>query len=275
MKRLLFVMTLLLLALSAIALAQNPERIVVPFSDPSRPGLVEVSLLNGGLSVKGYTGKEVIIEASTETEQLTRSESKNNKAKGMQKLTYNTTGLSVEEDDNVMEIHTESWKRTVQLTLQVPEKTNLKLNVTNDGDIVVENVQGEIDVNNLNGAVKLRNVGGSVVAHALNEDVEVILTQVNPNKEMSFSSLNGDIDVTLPANVNMNVKMKSTNGDIYSDFDIKLQPSSEKRVVEDERKEGGTYRVKFDEYLYGKINNGGPEVLFKTFQGDIFIRKGR
>ena len=39
------------------------DRLTVPLSDPSRPGLIKAGLLNGGITVKGYEGKEVIVEA--------------------------------------------------------------------------------------------------------------------------------------------------------------------------------------------------------------------
>ena len=39
------------------------DRISVPLTDPSRPSQVKVSLVSGGITVKGYEGKEVVVEA--------------------------------------------------------------------------------------------------------------------------------------------------------------------------------------------------------------------
>ena len=64
MKR--FFFTLLVLASAATALWSQDnaaDRVVVPFSDPGKPGLVKAHLINGGIMVKGYDGKEVIVEA--------------------------------------------------------------------------------------------------------------------------------------------------------------------------------------------------------------------
>jgi DUF4097 and DUF4098 domain-containing protein YvlB len=121
--------------------------------------------------------------------------------------------------------------------------------------------------------VTLTNVSGSVVAHALNGNVVVSLTKVDPAKSMSFSSLNGNIDVTFPADAKANVAMKSDQGEIYSDFDIRMDQSAHKPVVEDARGKGGTYRFRMDKTMYGTINGGGPEIQFKTFNGSIYIRK--
>ncbi len=156
--------------------------------------------------------------------------------------------------------------------MQAPLATSLKLRALNQGDIVVERVQGEVDANNLNGAVTLKNISGAVVAHALNKNVTVTFDRVSPDKAMSFSSMNGDIDVTMPADVKATLRMKSENGDIYSDFDIKLDSSARKPMVED-AKGKGKYAVKFDRAMVGTINGGGPEFQLTTFNGRIYIRK--
>ena len=48
------------------------------------------------------------------------------------------------------------------------------------------------------------------------------LAQVTPNREMAFTSLNGTVDVTLPAATKANLRLRSSNGEIYSDFDVQL-----------------------------------------------------
>jgi DUF4097 and DUF4098 domain-containing protein YvlB len=143
----------------------------------------------------------------------------------------------------------------------------------NDGDIYVENVDGEIDANNLNGKVTIKNVAGSVVAHSLNGAVTASLDRIDAGKPMSFSTMNGDIDVTLPDTLKANVRMKTDNGEIYSDFDVKLVAG----VSPDGRNSGkqpdGSYHLKFDHTLRGTINGGGPEFQFTSFNGQIYIRK--
>jgi DUF4097 and DUF4098 domain-containing protein YvlB len=287
----------------SLAFGQEPpvEKATVPFSNPAKPGLVEATVQNGSIIVKGYEGKEVIIEARPrgtmltgeakkereealrekryevrEAEREAREEEKkaSDKAKGMKLIQPTTAGLTVEEENNVMEVSVESWKRSVDLTLQVPYSTSLNLHTFNNGEIVIEKVSGEIEVNNHNGPLRLTNVSGAVVANTFNGDVNVILTSVAPDKPMSFSTFNGDVDVTFPASIKANVKMKSDRGDIYSDFEVSITPSPAK-VIEDEKKEEGKYRISFGKYIYGTINGGGPEFQFNNFNGDIYIRKAK
>ena len=242
------------------------DRLSVTLSDPSRPALVKVSLVNGGITVKTHDGKDVIVEARARTRERERSEG------GPRRLAINSTGLTVEEENNEVRINTESYMRPIDVTISVPVRTALKLRAVNDGDIVVTGVDGEIDVDDVNGSVTLNNISGSAVAHALNGKVLATFTRVS-QKPMAFSSLNGDIDVTFPADLKANVSIRSDRGDVFSDFDVQLQATAPQQVVEDGRSHGGKYRVKIDKTVRGTINGGGPEIQFTNFQGGIYIRR--
>ena len=249
--------------------AQNSgDKIAVNLSDPSRPPFVKVSMVNGSINVKAYDGKQVIVEARNRNEERERESA----AGGLKRLNISTTGLSVEEENNEVRVSTESYARAIDVTIMVPTHASLKLGAVNDGEITVTGVDGEMDVNNVNGSVTLTNVSGSAVAHALNGKVQVNFLRVN-QKPMAFSSLNGDIDVTLPADVNANLSIKSDRGDVFSDFDVQLQAARPQPIEEDGRKNGGKYRVRIDKTVHGTIGRGGPEYQFTNFQGGIYIRK--
>jgi DUF4097 and DUF4098 domain-containing protein YvlB len=244
------------------------DRIPVTLSDPSRPARVKVSMVNGGITVKAHEGKEVVVEARVRNRENPRDEG------GPKRLTISTTGLSVEEENNEVSINTESYMHPIDVTVSVPVHTSLKLSAVNEGDIAVTGVDGELDVNDVNGSVTLNNISGSAVAHALNGHLHATFTRVNAQKAMAFSSLNGDIDVTFPADLKANVSIRSDRGDVFSDFDVQLAtPALSQPVVEDNRGKGGKYRVKIDKTVHGAINGGGPEIQFTNFQGQIYIRK--
>jgi DUF4097 and DUF4098 domain-containing protein YvlB len=224
-------------------------------------------LVQGGITIKGADVKDIVVEARA------RGESEGSSRKGsMRRLSIASTGLTVEEENNTVRIGTDSHSRTVDITVTVPRRTSLKLNATNDGDIVVDGVEGELDVNNTNGEVTLTNVSGSVVAHALNGDIKVTFQRITA-KPMAFSSLNGDLDVTFPADLKANISLRTDNGDVYSDFDVQLQAGTAQQIVEDARGRGGKYKVKVDKTIRATINGGGPEMQFTNFNGDIYIRK--
>jgi hypothetical protein len=199
-------------------------------------------------------------------------EEKQKKIAGMTRLSGSSSGLEVEEEGNVVQISTQSWKAATDLVIQVPRATSLEIRSSMDGAVVVEGVNGEIDINNINGPVTLSSVSGNTLVHTVNGDITVVLSRVAADKPLSFSTMNGDIDVTLPPDVKANLKMKSEQGEIYSDFDINMtrQPAKAESV---EKTEAGKYRIAFDKSLYGVVNGGGQEIGFNTFSGDIYIRK--
>jgi DUF4097 and DUF4098 domain-containing protein YvlB len=268
----------LLIGSSALALAQEGrvDRATVPFSDPSSPGTVKVTVFRGGITVTGYSGKEVTVEARVRGSMLQEEEEEvNEKARGMRLIRSSASGLSITEEDNVMSIGAQSMKYAVDITIQVPFKTTLKLGCFNNGDITVDKVTGEIEVNNHNGAITLTDITGSVVANTFNGELKVIFVSITPDKPMSFSTWNGDVDVTLPSSFKADIKMHSEQGDIYSDFDVQIRPQPKKTEQVDEEEEGEErrFRIAFDKTIHGAINGGGPEFSFKTFNGDIYIRK--
>jgi DUF4097 and DUF4098 domain-containing protein YvlB len=282
-----FIFTLLVVLAAAIALwsqDSGADRAVVPFSDPGKPGLIKAHLINGGIIVKGYDGKEVIVEVKSrghvigddEDEMDNESEDeKPDKHAGMKRLQAGGGGLDIEESKNIMEISVPSWKMDADLTIQVPMNTSLELHAVNGGDVTVENVNGDIEAANVNGGIILSRIGGSVVAQTVNGDVKAILTRLDGKNPLSLISLNGDVDITLPATAKADFKLKIDNqGEIYSDFELALQNKTEK-TVEDKRSHGGHYRVKIDKTVFGSINGGGQEITLKTFNGDILLRKAK
>ena len=292
--------TILFFVLTIFSLSQEEtvDKATVSFSNPSKPGRLEASVHNGSITIKGYEGKEVIVEARTRGKMVKKlieideemreklaaeiekrfeiaTEKKAKKTEGMRQIRMpGGTGLEIEEEDNVMEVSVSSLKLTTDLIIQVPYSTSLVLNAHNNGNIIVENINGEIEVNHHNGALKLTEISGNVVAHTFNGDITVTFIKVNPEKPMSFSTWSGDIDVTFPANIKANLKMRSEHGEIYSDFEIRLDKTPQ-RTIEDSRKEGGKYKISFEKHILGTINGGGPQYQFKTYNGDILIRKAK
>src|SRR5579871_2309779 len=114
---------------------------------------------------------------------------------GMHRIDIGGSGLSVEENDNVVTVGTRSMNENVEINIQVPFDTSLKLHDVNGGEIQVDHVNGDVEVDVTNGRATATHISGSAIVHALNDRVLVTLDKVTPDKPMSFSSLNGDIDV--------------------------------------------------------------------------------
>jgi DUF4097 and DUF4098 domain-containing protein YvlB len=98
------------------------------------------------------------------------------------------------------------------------------------------------------------------------------MDRVDAGKPSAFSTLNGSIDVTLPADLKAIMKMTTDNGSIYSDFDVTV--SAGRAMTEANNSPDGRYRVRFDRTVQGTINGGGgADLTFRTANGSIVIRK--
>jgi len=262
----------LVFALTAIAAAQ--DKVTVPLSSPSQPATVKARLISGSITVTAGTGSQVVVEAEARGRERGRDRgSDRNIPPGMHRIDGGGHGFNVEEDHNVVTVIPDFGGQGMNLTIQVPVNTSVELKTVNGGHIDVTGISGDLDVENVNGAVTLQNVSGAVSAHTVNGSLTVGLDRVTPDKPMSFSSLNGKVDVTLPADAKARLRLKTTNGAVYSDFDVKMEPDTSKPVVEDGRGQGGKYRIRMERAVYGSINGGGPEYSFQTMNGSILIHK--
>jgi len=286
--------------------AQTPAagaatQVTVPFSDPSRPGTVKVSVLSGSISVRVGSGRDVIVnttdgrrDADDDRErererarERGRSGSADDPAAGMKRLTQ-PAGVNIEEENNTVSINAPAMLGRVTVAVQVPAATSLVLHAVNGGEVSVQGVNGSIEVNNVNGKITLTDVGGPVIAHATNGKVVATLRQLAAGKPMAFTSFNGDVDVTLPASAKATLKMRSDRGDVYTDFDVQMTPApagasssndarrdDNRNRARDDSKDKAKYRIDMDRSIYGTVNGGGPDFELRTFNGEIYLRKAK
>jgi DUF4097 and DUF4098 domain-containing protein YvlB len=246
---------------------QNAERITVPFSDPARPGSLKVNVLQGSIVIKGTNRRDVSIQGGPGTD-LSRTRTVE-APPGLRRLTP-PAGFNVEESDNEMSLSVTRFNRSMDLQIEVPVKTNLELSLMRGNTISVEDVDGELEISNLNGAIVLRNVGGSVVAHSVNGSVTAVVTRVTPQAPMSFTSMNGTIDVTLPTAIKANLKLRSDQGDVFTDFDFQMTQGTRP-----EERKGNRYSIDVNRSIYGTVNGGGPDIELRSFHGTVILRKGK
>lgn len=262
----------LLLALSILQLpatAQDSDQIAIPLSEPGKPGRLSVQSINGGVKVEGYAGKEVIVRYTSEKDGRDKDK-KPAMENGMRRVSDNNVGLEIREERNEVDIKVNSWMKKADLTILVPRNFSLHLRTVNDGLVEVKDVQGELDISNVNGSVLLLNVSGAAVVNTVNGEIEALFADNPADAPMSFTNINGQIQVKLPANAKFSVKAKSQFGDVYTNFDMKMKQEA---VQVQSATAGGTYRVKVENWVQGDVNGGGPEIYLKSLNGAIYIQK--
>jgi Putative adhesin len=251
--------------------AANPNRMVVPLSHPSQPAQVNLTSISGDISVHGYTGNQVIIERSGERSHRHDEADVPEEARGMQRLA-SPADLNADEDNNVVTIH--GGLRGGSIDLQVPAGSSLSLKTVN-GSVQVQGVSGELEIESTNGGVTLDQAGGSIVAHTLNGQITANVARLDTGKPSSFSTMNGRIDLTLPAALHANLTMRSDRGDIYLDqgFDFKPLPNPSGSTTKSES--NGMTKIRMDNTIRGTINGGGAEIDIRTFNGPVLVHKGK
>jgi hypothetical protein len=258
----------LLAAAAADAAAQSEERIAVPLTDATRPATLDVSLFSGSVVVTAYDGSEIVVVARETPGGEEEQDAPRND--GLRRIPTTSLGLTATERDNAVSIEMDFTTRNFALEISVPRRTSVHAAMVNGGDLTVTGVTGEHELENVNGGISATDIAGALVASTTNGNVRVSFTELMAGKAMSFSSFNGDVDVTFPANLAATLHINSGRGDLLTDFDVEVQPQP---AVVERGGEGGRYQVRLERETRAIVGGGGPDMHFKTFNGNVMIRK--
>src|SRR5262249_4977997 len=143
---------------------------------------------------------------------------------GLHRIPNTSIGLTATEENNVVTVTTDFTRQTPALDISVPRNTSLRLKTLNGGDMTVTGVRGDHELSNVNGRIVANDIAGSLVASTTNGAIRASFTEVTAGKPMSFSTFNGDVDVTFPAKLAATLRVTSGHGELYTDFDASVQP---------------------------------------------------
>lgn len=124
-----------------------------------------------------------------------------------------------------------------------------------NGEVSVGKVGGLVRAHSGNGDVMIGTTNGPVNASSGNGDVRVTMDRLTGNEDMEFTSGNGRIEVSVPADFSAEVEANTGNGRISTDFPITIQ--------------GKLTRNR----LRGTIGTGGRRLRMSTGNGSMEIRK--
>ena len=240
------------------------EQITIPLADSETQGLLIIDHYKGAIEVTGYEGSVVIINAKLRYEEDLVSKD------GMKRIRSNLIQLAAVEKDREITVSSNSQFKTIDLDIQIPYDFSVKLQKYDYGKISIHDLRGEMEISNLNGDIILTNIIGSAVLNTVDGDILVQIKEAAENIPMAFSTIEGNIDITLPKDIKTNIKMKSDQGDIFTDFDIEIK---KREKISERSDKDDQYKIMLEDWTYGKINGGGPEYLIKTFRGNIYLRK--
>lgn len=127
---------------------------------------------------------------------------------------------------------------------------------TGNGDVDVRGAKSSVRVSTGNGRVNVVTADGPVEVHTGNGDIDVVMSALKAKDDMTFSSGSGSVRVTLPAGYNGELDASTGNGELRSDFDLKIQGRMDPRHVR------------------ATIGDGGPRLRLSTGNGRLAILKG-
>ncbi|MEZ0540007.1 DUF4097 family beta strand repeat-containing protein [Fibrella arboris] len=222
---------------------------------------VSIQLNAANLKIEGYNGNEVIIQTTAKIQPPPEQ------AKGLKPI-YNSAvdntgiGLSVTTENGGIRIESAS-RKNMPYTIRVPQKVAVLYEQINwnMGHITVQNVDGDLELRTNNGSIYLNDVTGPVVANTTNGEVKVTYSTLDQRKPTAITTINGSIDVTLPAATKATFKLSTINGEMYTDFDLGMT------------KKDGMTRMGGGHVINGTANGGGVDLQLKTINSDIYIRK--
>ncbi len=205
---------LMLPALHADELAAN----TIKFSDPAKPGTLKIRISRGDVRVTGAEVAEITVKSEAQApDHQTRKD-------GLRVLGASSS-YSLTEKDNVVTLDNASgsWSGSqADFTITVPRATSVTLANTWGGDITCADLSGDVDIKSLNGEVKLDRLSGATCVETMNGEIHADIQTLAPGKTLSFTSMNGEVRVRVPADTKANIRLRTQNGSILTDFDEKV-----------------------------------------------------
>ena len=202
---------------------------------------------NGGVSVKGWNRKDILVRARIQTAASTQSEA-DELAK---QVTIQTAGgkIFAEGPENRKDAR---WD--VSYEIFAPGRSDLSLETYNGG-ISISDISGRIEFTGHNGGVSLKRVAGSVRGGTTNGGLSVELAGDRWDGEtLDVKTTNGGIVVSVPENYSAHLEAGTVNGSLSIDFPVTVQG----RITRE---------------LAVNLGAGGPTVRAMTTNGGVRIKR--
>lgn len=237
---------------------------------PKVKGKIEITNLLGEVSLQNASGNSIIIESDFNLEKPDRADG----LKLLGSAEDNTDlGINVSEENGVISIQGATRQvRDYKYKVLIPSGMAVNLDYGSPfakSDVVVESFTGSLEIKTLNASVKISKSSGPFTINTISGDLEVIYDKINQSEPTSLATVNGIIDVTLPASDKANIEISTINGNVYNNLDLKA-------VAKEKEKDRHAYGMEAIRMQGGNsytLNGGGQKVFLKSISGNIYLRK--
>jgi len=205
-----------LFAIASLAAARADENTnSIKFSDPAKPGTLKISLGRGDLQVQGADSKEISVKS--EAKAITAKPRKD----GLRVISASSS-FALSEKDNVVTLDAAMdgmFHGSSDMRITVPRNTTIIVQNAWGGDFAATNISGDIELNSMRGDIRLDEISGGVVVGTMNGEIRANIRELHDGKPISFTSMNGEVVLRLPENAKANVRLRTQNGSVMTDFD--------------------------------------------------------
>jgi hypothetical protein len=125
---------------------------------------------------------------------------------------------------------------------------------TVNGKVDAENLSADVEARTVNGGINVSTTG-LARATTVNGSITVSMGNVTWTDGLEFKTVNGGIDLSLPASLSAEVQIKTLNGDISTDFPMTVTGTVSKRR------------------LSGTVGSGGRDLRLETVNGSVQLRR--
>ncbi|HYR07620.1 MAG TPA: hypothetical protein VEQ60_07620 [Longimicrobium sp.] len=220
---------------------------------PARGSLRVDAGQNGGVAVRAWDGRDVLVRARVQTHARTSAD-----ARALAERVRVSTDGTIRSTGPENSGRNQSW--SVSYEILVPARTDLNVE-THNGPISVERLSGDIQLRAVNGPISLNQLAGDVQARAQNGPITVTLAGRRWSGEgLDAETVNGPVTLRLPRGYAAHLESGTVHGPINA-------PSGIRPAREDGRRWSPGGRINTD------INGGGPTIRVVTTNGPVNIQE--
>jgi hypothetical protein len=213
---------------------------------------------NGGVSIRGWDRPDVQMRARVtvwdESQDAARSLAR--------QIEITTTAGRIRADGprDRRSRRNRDWDEdrywSVAYELQVPRKSDVRVDATNGG-IVVFDVRGRIDAHTVNGGIVMGDVSGDIRGETVNGGLRVELANEKwDGPGMDLKTVNGGVTLAVPSGFSGELDARTANGGISVDFPITVSG-----IINNRRQ------------ITATIGSGGPRIRLAAVNGGVSISR--
>lgn len=227
----------------------------------SSGSVLEIKGVNGGVEATPASGGEVEVVATKRARRSDPSEVRVEVVEHAEGVTICAVYPSPEgKQPNVCapgdggHMSTRNNDVEVSFTVRVPAGVRFRGRTVN-GDVEATNLTADVDASTVNGSINV-STAGLASAKTVNGSITATMGRADWSDALEFHTVNGAIELNMPAGLSTEVEAETLNGDIQTDFPLTVTGRFSKR------------------HLTGTIGGGGGrELRLKTVNGSVAIRR--